>query len=142
MEFEAEFATVATPERVWAALTDVESWPPWISSYNSVTRLDSGPLAVGSRADVRQPGLARATFTVTALEPGREFTWESTAPGVRTVARHLVEAGDGGTRLELSVHQSGPLAGAVGLLLGGKIRRYLQLEGRGLCAAAESVAEA
>jgi uncharacterized protein YndB with AHSA1/START domain len=139
VDFEAQFATVAAPTHVWDALTDVEGWPRWISSYNSVRRLDTGPLAVGSRAEVRQPGLATATYTVTALEPGREFTWESTAAGVRTRARHLVEPADGGTRLVLSLNQTGALAGVVGLLLGGKIRRYLQAEGRGLCDAAESV---
>jgi uncharacterized protein YndB with AHSA1/START domain len=139
VEFDAEFVTVAPPTRVWDALTDVESWPEWISSYHSVKRLDDGPLAVGSRAEVRQPGLATATYTVTALEPGREFTWESTAAGVRTTARHVVEPSDGGTRIRLSLRQTGALAGVVGVLLGGKIRRFLQLEGRGLCDAAESV---
>jgi uncharacterized protein YndB with AHSA1/START domain len=142
VEFDSEFVTVAAPARVWDALVDVESWPEWISSYNSVKRLDDGPLTVGSRAEVRQPGLAAATYTVVALQPGREFTWESKAAGVRTTARHVVEPSDGGTRIRLSLTQTGALAGLVGLLLGGKIRRYLQLEGRGLCDAAESVSGA
>jgi uncharacterized protein YndB with AHSA1/START domain len=146
MEFEAEFATVAPPTSVWAALVDVESWPKWISSYRSIQRVDTdpvpGPLRVGSRAEVRQPGLATATYTVTSLDPGREFTWETTAAGVRTVARHVVEPADGGSRLRLELTQTGALAGLVGMLLGGKIRRYLDLEGHGHCAAAESVSGA
>jgi uncharacterized membrane protein len=140
MRYEAESLTTAPPEQLWAVLVDVEAWPRFLSTYKSVRRLDDGPLAVGSRAEVRQPGLVAATFTVSALEPGREFTWESTAAGVRTVARHVVEPGDaGGSRIVLSLDQSGALARLVGLLLGGKIWRYVETEARGLCRAAESV---
>jgi hypothetical protein len=142
MEYEVERITTAEPARLRAAVVDIERWPRWIPIYSSVRRLDEGRLAVGSRAEVRQAGLSPATYVVTALRDGREFTWESTVAGVRTVARHAVEPGpSGGARLRLAIDQTGLLAGVVGMLLGKKIRRYVDLEAQGLCAAAEGDAE-
>jgi uncharacterized protein YndB with AHSA1/START domain len=138
VEFDTIRDTVATPALVWAALVDVEAWPTWMTSYTSVRRLDSGPLRVGSRAEVKQPGLSRAVYEVTTMTPEREFTWSSTTAGVRTTANHLVRAEGEHARVRLHVDQRGFLAAPVGLLLGSKIRRFLQVEAAGLCAAAEA----
>ena len=49
------------------------------------------------------------------VEPGRSFTWEQSGPGVRTTARHRLEAlPDGGTRVHLAVEQAGWLGVTVG----------------------------
>ena len=139
MRFDIEIETAASPGSVWAVLVDVERWPEWMSSYTSVQRLSQGPLTVGSEARVRQPGLSAATYTVTELVPGVEFTWSSTAAGVRTTGRHVVHTRpDDRAALTLSIEQSGILAGPVGLLLGPKIRRFLAIESEGLRAAAEA----
>jgi uncharacterized protein YndB with AHSA1/START domain len=139
VHFDVETEIDASPERVWAVLVDVERWPEWMASYTSVERLGEGPLAVGSEARVRQPGLSAATYTVTELVPGVEFTWSSTAPGVRTTGRHVIlPRPDDRAALALSIEQSGILAGPVGLLLGPKIRRFLTIESEGLRTAAET----
>ena len=123
----------APPERVWAAMSDVERWPEWTASVTSVERLDRAPFGVGSRARVRQPRFPAAVWTVTALEPGRAFAWRSTAPGLRSVAGHRVDAaGEQSSRVALSVAWSGPLAPAVRLLFGRLSRRYVELEAQGL----------
>ena len=137
MRYETSATTTADPERLWAVLADVESWPEWIATYEEV-RLERGPLSVGATARVKQRGLAAGTWTVTELEEGRSFVWESRQPGVRTVGRHRVEPAPGGSRLTLELEQSGWLAGMVGTLLAARIRRYVDLE----CARLTEVAAA
>jgi hypothetical protein len=82
--------------------------------------------------------MPKLVWQVTEVEEGRSFTWVASSPGVRTVARHAVDADpEGGSRLTLTLEQEGPLAGLVGLLMGRQTRRYVRTEAAGLAAAAE-----
>ncbi|MGC5288732.1 SRPBCC family protein [Micromonospora sp. DT231] len=133
MRFEATAEIAADAEQVWAVLVDVERWPEWTTSVTRVERGESGPFAVGATARLTQPKLRPAVWRVTELTEGREFTWVSDTPGVRTRGEHrLVPLPDGRTRVELAIDQSGPLAGLIGRLYGGLLRRYLRLEADGL----------
>lgn len=133
----------APAERVWQVMTDIERWHEWTPSITGIRRLDAGPLAPGSRVVIRQPRLPPAKWTVTALEPGRSFTWVSVGPGLRVVARHQVagveRAGpsDADSRATLSVELQGILASVWGRLTGGITKRYIGLEARGLKARSE-----
>lgn len=128
----------APGERVWDVLADVERWPEWTPTVTSVTRLDGGELRPGSRATIRQPRLPETEYVVTELEPGRSFTWVATGPGVVTTARHLIEPlPGGGTRVRLSVTQSGWLGSVMGRLYRGLTERYLANEAGGLKARCE-----
>jgi hypothetical protein len=131
-----EFATAvdisATPERVWAVLSDLERWPEWTPSVTRIERLDTGPLAVGHRARLRQPRLLPAVWQVTELEPGRGFTWVTRSPGVRVTGQHWVEPAQTGSRAHLRLRFEGMLASLVAGLAAGLTTRYLALEARGL----------
>jgi uncharacterized membrane protein len=137
MRYETRTTTPAGPERLWAVLVDVERWPEWVEAYEDVRRDEAGPLRLGATARVKQRGLAAGTWTVTELEEGRVFAWESRQPGVRILGRHIVtEEPAGGTRLTLQLEQDGWLSGVVTALLGGRIRRYVDLECARLAAVA------
>ncbi len=96
----------ASPDRVWTVLRDIERWPEWTPTVTSIQRLDRVPLAVGSRARIRQPKLPPAEWQVTELDEGRSFTWVTRSPGVRVTARHWVEPKEGGSRVTLSLQFS------------------------------------
>jgi hypothetical protein len=130
-----------SPDRVWEVLVDVERWPEWTDSVTSVRPLDGGPLAVGSRVEISQPRISTGTYTVTALEPGRAFTWEQRQPGSTVSAHHeCTPLPDGGTRVELSVVMSGAVGGVVGRLYRKLTDRYLAMEAAGLKSRAEGMA--
>jgi hypothetical protein len=138
MEQNTTIDIAAPPERVWEVLSDVEYWPEWTPTVTSVRRLDDGPLRTGSRAKIRQPRIPETEYVVTALEPGRSFTWVSRGPGVLTTARHSTEALPGGlTRVRLSVAQAGWLGSFMGRFYRGLTDRYLAEEANGLKARCE-----
>lgn len=138
MRVEETVDIAAPPEQVWAVLADLERWPTWTASMSAVRLLTPGPLAVGSRVEVRQPRLPKAVWTISALTPGRSFSWMSTGPGVRSVGDHEIAPAGAGSQVTLRFTQSGPLAAVVGVLLSGLVRRYVHTEATGLkarCAA-------
>lgn len=125
--------TISAPvERVWAVLTDLERWPDWTASMRSVRALGGGPTGVGSRFEVRQPRMPVAVWEVSDFEPNRSFTWATRAPGVRVVARHDLTPTGSGTRADMAVDMTGPLAGLVTALSGQRIRGFVRMETDGL----------
>jgi uncharacterized membrane protein len=128
-------------DAAWRALTDVTDWPRWTASMTSVERLDDGPLRLGSRARVKQPGMQPLIWEVTEFADRSVFTWAARSPGVRIVGRHRIRPNDdGSTRITLELALSGPLAGVVKVLAGRRNERFLGLEANGLKAASEDVA--
>ena len=128
---------IAAPiETVWALTLDIESWPDMSPTMISVTRLDDGPLRVGSEARVKQPAQLPTTWTVTRLESPTFFEWEARIFGVTTTASHRLEATDAGCRNTLSVQMSGRGSGLLRGIAGRPIQRALEQENEGFRAAA------
>lgn len=128
---------LAPAERVWEVMSDTDRWHEWTPSVTSIRRLGGGPLAVGSRAVVRQPKFPPALWRVTDVEPGRGFTWVSRGPGLLVVARHFVEPTPEGSRATLSLDLQGVFGGVFGRLTRGITERYLAYEAGGLKARSE-----
>jgi uncharacterized membrane protein len=124
---------------VWEILSDVEHMPTWTSSMTRVTILGPEPaIAVGSRVEIEQPGLPKATWVVDSLTEGRGFSWSSSTPGVRTGAAHqIAPLSDAACEVTLAVAQSGMLAGLTNLVLGTKAREFVDTELAGLKAESE-----
>jgi hypothetical protein len=138
-DFSISTAIAAPPDRVWAVMRDIERWPAWTSTVTQVNRLDTGPLAVGSRAKIRQPKLPPAVWRITELgDTARSFTWVAKTPGVCVTAKHGVEPDGTGSRATLSIRFSGLLGGVVARLTRDLNERYLAVEAAGLKAHSEA----
>ena len=122
----------APPEAVWEVLGDVERWPTWTASMQSVRILGGGPLGLGSVVEVKQPRLPKALWNVSEFTPGRSFSWTASGPGVRSVGEHRVTPSGTGSTVLLGFAQAGPLGALAGLLLGRLIRSYVDREATGL----------
>ncbi|HSK91182.1 MAG TPA: SRPBCC family protein, partial [Euzebyales bacterium] len=116
--------TIAAPvDVVWQLVERVEDWPSFTPTMTSVERLDDGPIRVGSRARVDQPGQRPAVWTVTRLERPRLFAWQTRVMGVTMTGVHELEARDRGCASTLRVELSGVGARLLGLLAGSRIAR-------------------
>ena len=91
----------ATPENVWAVLTDLGSYPQWHPAYQSVT----GQLTVGSTLTIKTTSPRtgepmKLKVTVLTVEPDSELAWASKLLGITTIKRRfLLHPADGGTEL-------------------------------------------
>lgn len=129
----------AGTEAVWAVLADLRSWPEWTPTVLDVVPEGSSALELGGRFRLRQPRMPALTWEVTALDPGRGFTWVARSPGLATSASHQLEPTEaGGCRIVLRIEQTGPLASILGRLGAGQTRRYLAQEAAGLAERAAS----
>lgn len=128
MRIEHRIDMAAAPEVVWSLTTDVESWPTMMSTVTSVERLDTGPMAVGSRARLVQPGQRPTVWTVTEVEPERLFAWEATVFGMHMVASHIIDPSPSGCRNTLVLDLSGGPTPILGRLLASRLRHVLATE--------------
>jgi hypothetical protein len=129
----------APPARVWEVMSELR-WQEWTPTVKSIKRLDARPFGVGSRALISQPGFPPALWKVTVFEPGRGFTWVSTAPGLRVIANHWVEPTPIGSRATLSIEFEGLFGPWFGRLTARTNEKYLAHEARGLKARSENPA--
>jgi uncharacterized protein YndB with AHSA1/START domain len=138
MEYTRTIDIGASPATVWQVMTTLERWPEWTDSVTSVTVLDPGELRPGQRARVGIKGGPKGTWTVTDVSPGQSFAWENRAPGVKSVADHVIEEAPGGSRVTLSVRQSGLGATLLRPFLKKVSLRNLEMEAAGLKRASEA----
>ena len=117
---------------------DIERWPQITKGIEQIRRADHGPLRVGSDVIVKQPHVPLARWTVTELQPGHSFVWETTSRGVTTAGGHIVEPHANGSMITLTLRQYGPLARLAQVLLGRRTRRYVSMELEGFRRTAES----
>jgi len=124
---------------VWQIFSDVERWPEMTPSVDRLTALDEAPLAVGRRYRIEQPRFPKLVWEVTALEPGRSWTWVQRSPGGTTLALHEVVAqGPERTLVRQRIDQRGPIGAFVGFLTKRITPRYMEQEAQGLKAMAEA----
>ncbi|MEV6848155.1 SRPBCC family protein [Actinoplanes sp. NPDC051411] len=128
MRYEETTLIDAPVELIWRLTTDIDDWPAFMPTVQRLDRLDDGPVRVGSTARLKQPGQTPAVWTVTRLDPMREFTWETQRLGIRMTGRHLLEPSGTGTRNTLVLETAGPAAGVFSALFGTLMRKSLHQE--------------
>ena len=108
--YDATVEIQASPETIWAILTDAAGYRAWDSG---VERVD-GRIAPGEKITVRSQANPGRAFPVkvTEFDPRRRMTWSGGMPlglfkGVRTFT--LASGGDGSTRFTMREEYSGPL---------------------------------
>lgn len=132
-----ERTTRLTADVLWEVLADLSRWPDWLPTVDAARPVDPAHTAgAGASYLLDQPGLPRATWTVTDWRPGAGFTWVSRRPGVRTTGTHELVPTDGGTTIRLGVTWSGLLAAPVGWAYGRRTRDYVMREAEALEATA------
>jgi hypothetical protein len=126
---------------LWSIASDVEHWGERLPTVTSVRPLGKEPTRVGSRFEVRQPGLPKAVWEVTDWQQGRSFTWVSTSPGTRSTAVHTVQNDGSGSRLDLSLEWFGPLARILELLIARRARGMVETEAETFARLAEQAGD-
>ena len=120
-------------DALWERVRRVDEWPQRTASITSAHIVGDGPLVLGSRIVINQPGAPEATWTVTEYTEGNSFVYEMHRAGLVTTAHHVVEKeSPTGSSLTLIFSMQGRLAKVWGFLMGRKIRKFLELEATGL----------
>jgi hypothetical protein len=102
----------ASPEQVWAVLTDLASYPQW----NPLFREASGQLTAGGRVTLKSAHpvsgrIMTVKVKVLAAEPATELRWVSSLPGIMTGEHTFtLSPASGGTRLVQAETYRGLLA--------------------------------
>ena len=105
----------------------------------SIQGLGNTHLTVGSRFEIKQPGLPKAIFTVDRCDEGASFAWSTRSGGVQTSADHvLASLTEQRTQVKLVLTLEGALAPVVWLISSRKIRRFVETEARSLKTAVEA----
>ncbi|WP_110206100.1 SRPBCC family protein [Nocardioides daejeonensis] len=132
-ELVAETRIAASPEQVWAALTDFRRMARWSPETVRMQPLLRGGLRVGQcylGVNRRGPVVWPTRNVVRVVRPAQELVWDTVTSGARWIYR--LEADGAGTRLEVRrpvprrlTRMSGLFAGA---LLGGVAAHADELE--------------
>jgi uncharacterized membrane protein len=137
MRFETSVQIGAPVEVVWRLTTDVTAWPNMTPTITKVVRLDDGPLRIGSRARIKQPGQTDAVWTVTRLEQGRVFAWQTRRLWLTITGAHMLEPVDGGCRNTLTLDVAGVGAALFARAFGRQMLSAIETENAGFKRTAE-----
>jgi uncharacterized membrane protein len=139
MRYETSVLIDAPVEVVWRLTMDVTAWPTMTPTMTRVVRLDDGPLRIGSQARIKQPRQPEAVWTVTRLEPGHVFAWQTTRMGLNLTGSHILEPAGDGCRNTLTLDITGAGSGLFARLFGRPMRSAIETENAGFKRAAEQL---
>jgi uncharacterized protein YndB with AHSA1/START domain len=133
IEFATELRIGASPERVFAAMGDMDEWPRWMQGLVRVEKLTAGPFGVGTAWRETRKMFGREAsehFEVTSFEPAGRLALRvdgskgSSGQGEYRFDYRLVPDG-AGTRLRMTavVDMPGWFARVLGRVFAGAFRK-------------------
>jgi hypothetical protein len=119
MSWKNEFAieTAASPESIWARLTDVPGWTRWNAGIEEVA-ID-GPFAVGACITMKPPGQEPLRSILIEVRENRSFVDETRLGELVVRVGHHLQPEGATTRVRYTVFVDGPEAAEVGAAISG-----------------------
>jgi Polyketide cyclase / dehydrase and lipid transport len=109
--------TALAPDAIWAVLADMDNWPRWDTSMESVTL--RGPFATGTRVTMTPKGQDPIEPVIAAIVENEFYADETDLGDVTLRFSHALSAlPDGGTRIVHRLEITGRKADEVGPRLG------------------------
>jgi len=136
MRFEADIRIKATPEAIWDAVADPETWPSWTKAVWRVKKLSEGTLGVGSRMRIIIWCIIpiRLHMTITEFVPGQRVAMEGKALIAKMSRYYMLQPQDGRTRAIVGGEATGllaPLTWVIGQVLSMEIVQDLRVKMEG-----------
>src|SRR3954453_18238473 len=131
----ASATSTASSAAFFARWADMATWPEWNADTEWV-RLD-GPFVTGATGVLKPKGGPKVKFVVQSLTDS-EFIDVSSLVGAKLTFAHHVSQSPEGTRVDVAVSLTGPLAPVWNLIMGKGLKASLQRDLDALVAAAET----
>lgn len=106
MRVALEHVVPASPEAVFAVLSDPTLRPRWQEGTSDVALVSPPPTALGSRWTETQRGVGRVTAEVTGFVPGERWAEAGEMDAGRAAVTVTLRPAEGGTRMEVTVEIS------------------------------------
>lgn len=131
----ASATSAARPDAFFARWGDMATWPEWNADTEWV-RLD-GPFVTGATGQLKPRGGPKVRFVVASLTDD-EFVDVSSLVGAKLTFAHHVSTSSAGTRVDIEVSLTGPLAPVWNVIMGKSLKASLQRDLDALVAVAET----
>jgi Polyketide cyclase / dehydrase and lipid transport len=131
----ASATSTARPDAFFARWGDMATWPEWNADTEWV-RLD-GPFVAGATGQLKPKGGPKVKFVVTSLTDN-EFVDVSSLVGAKLTFAHHISTTSDGTRVDVEVSLTGPLAPVWNAIMGKGLKASLQRDLDALVAVAET----
>ena len=133
MRFEADISIKATPEAIWDAVADPETWTDWTDAVYRVKKLSEGPVGIGSRLRITIWCIipVRLNMTITEFVPGQRVAMEGRALIARMSRYYMLQPQNGRTRAIVGGEATGllaPLTWVIGQVLSKEIVQDLRVK--------------
>jgi uncharacterized protein YndB with AHSA1/START domain len=134
MNITVETTIAASPEIVFATMTDIVRWPEFVHAIEKVEMLDPGHVGVGTRFRETRSMFGRSAteeMTVAALEPPLRMVFTADSHGAHYVTTHVIVPEGVRSRLVLSfegepVTIAAKLFSVISSLFVASLRRHIE----------------